>query len=156
MDIIVKTFAELTTLDLYEIFKARFAVFVMEQRCFYLDMDDIDYDAIHIFCKEGNEVIAYARLFPDRLAPEFEVPRSKDANAWHIGRLLTRKRGIGLGRTIIEKVISTAHEQGATLLRMEAQTHAIGLYEKFGFKVISCPFDDAGIEHVEMEKRLFN
>ena len=38
----VKSFAELTTEELYEILKARFSVFVVEQRCFYLDMDDID------------------------------------------------------------------------------------------------------------------
>ena len=151
MQTFVKSFQELTTTDLYEIFKARFDVFVMEQHCFYLDMDDIDYQAIHIFTMEDGQVVAYARLFADKLAPEFLVPHSADKNALHLGRLLTRKRGIGLGRHLIETSMQIARDMHAKVVRLEAQKHAIGLYEKFGFKVISEPFDDAGIEHVEME-----
>ena len=61
--IAVKAFGELTTEELYEILKARFKVFVVEQRCFYLDLDDIDYESTHIFVRDGRDVIAYARLF---------------------------------------------------------------------------------------------
>jgi predicted GNAT family N-acyltransferase len=46
---IIKEFGELTAAELYEIMKARFKVFVMEQRCWYLDFDDIDYACVHIF-----------------------------------------------------------------------------------------------------------
>ncbi len=34
---------------------------------------------------------------------------------------------------------------------LEAQTYAIGFYEKFGFRVVSEEFWDDGIEHVWME-----
>lgn len=139
-NIIVKTFAELTTEELYEILKARFAVFVEEQRCFYLDMDGVDYQSLHIYLRNGLDVIAYARLFEE-----------EEPNTWHIGRVLTTIRGKGIGKRIMERVIQTAYQHGATTLRMEAQTHAIGFYEKLGFRVCSDEFDEAGIPHVKME-----
>ena len=48
MHLVVKKFDELTTTELYEILKAR-AVFVVEQNCVYQDLDDIDYDSLHVF-----------------------------------------------------------------------------------------------------------
>ena len=39
MDIVVKSFDELTTVELYEILKARAAIFVVEQNCVYQDLD---------------------------------------------------------------------------------------------------------------------
>lgn len=142
-DIIVKTFAELTTEELYEILKARFTVFVEEQRCFYLDMDGIDYQSLHIYLRKGHDVIAYARLFQE-----------EEPDTWHIGRVLTTIRGNGIGKQLMERVIQTAYQHGATTLRMEAQTHAIGFYEKLGFHVCSAEFDEAGIPHVKMKFNL--
>ena len=141
-----KTFQELTTTDLYEIQKARFKVFVVEQRCFYLDLDDIDYESIHVFMTEGQkEVAAYGRLF-----------REDQPGVWHIGRVLTVHRGAGLGRQLMASIIRTASELGATTLRMEAQVHAIGFYEKLGFAVCSDEFEEAGIPHVRMERTLLS
>ena len=41
---IIKPFAELTTTELYEILKARFTVFYMEQHCYYQNMDTVLFD----------------------------------------------------------------------------------------------------------------
>lgn len=139
--LVVKTFAELTTEELYEILKARFSVFVVEQHCFYLDMDDIDYRSFHVCVCEGRKVVAYGRLFED-----------EEPNAWHIGRVLTTKRGVGLGRRLMEAIMQTAYAHGATALRMDAQSHAVGFYEKLGFVVCSDEFDEAGIPHKRMER----
>ncbi|MBQ7191846.1 MAG: GNAT family N-acetyltransferase [Paludibacteraceae bacterium] len=149
----VKRFAELTAQEVYKILQARFEVFVMEQHCFYLDPDDIDYEALHLCLWDGEHLVAYARLFPDRLAPAF-VPLSADPNAWHCGRLLTRERRQGLGKKMVEALIQTAQQHCATILRMEAQCYIMPLYEQYGFVAVSEPFDDAGVQHVEMEKRL--
>ena len=142
LKIVVKAFAELTTEDLYEILKARFSVFVVEQKCFYLDMDDIDYRSYHIFIQKGKEVIAYGRLFEE-----------DEPDTWHIGRVLTtsRVRGKGFGKLLMEKVMQTAYQHGATTLRIEAQSHATGFYEQLGFKVCSEEFEEAGMPHVKME-----
>lgn len=139
-NVIIKSFAELTTKELYEILKVRFSVFVIEQRCFYLDMDDIDYRSIHFYIKKGKEVIAYARLFEE-----------EEPNTWHIGRVLTTIRGKGVGKRLMEKVMLFAYQHGTNTLRMEAQSHATGFYEQLGFSICSDEFDEAGIPHVRME-----
>ena len=138
----IARFDELTTGRLYEIMKARFNVFVAEQRCFYPDLDDIDYRSIHFYIADGPLVIAYARLFADG-------PRE-----WHVGRMLTTRRRLGLGRAVMTAVIEEARQQGAQRLTMEAQTHAIGFYERMGFAVTSEVFEEAGMPHVKMEMQL--
>ena len=140
MDFIVKTFQELTTQELYEILKARFSTFVTEQHCFYLDPDGIDYDSLHVFAIEEGRVTAYARLFAEQ-----------EEGVWHVGRVLTVKRGTGVGRSLMERTIHVAKEHGAAIIRMEAQLHAAGFYEKLGFTVCSEEFEEAGIPHVKME-----
>ena len=139
ISITVKTFPELTNEDIYEILKARFAVFVIEQRCFYLDMDDIDYTSTHVFMQKGREVVAYARMFPE-----------SDTNIWHIGRVLTTIRGKGLGIQLMGQAIKVCESKGANAIKIEAQTHAIEFYRRLGFVVTSGEFMDAGIPHVNM------
>lgn len=141
--VVVKSFSELRTQELYEILKLRFSIFVMEQRCFYLDPDGIDYDSIHVFLVEKSAIIGYARLFPE-----------EETGIWHVGRVLTTLHGKGIGRKLMEAVISEAERRDAKLLRMESQLQAQGFYEKSGFSVCSDIFEEAGIPHVKMEKLL--
>ena len=56
-------FNELNTKELYEIFKLRCEVFVVEQEILYNDFDDKDYKAIHLSGFKGGELIAYGRIF---------------------------------------------------------------------------------------------
>ncbi len=49
MKLVIKEFNELTTKELYELLKARAEIFVVEQNCVYQDLDDIDYNSLHIF-----------------------------------------------------------------------------------------------------------
>lgn len=139
----IKEFGQLTTVELYEILKARFQVFVIEQECLYLDMDDIDYQSLHVFFSRGTTVVAYARLFAEQ-----------EPDVWHVGRVLTVERGVGLGKRLMEVVMQTARQQGARTLKMDAQTHAIEFYRRLGFSVCSDVFDEAGIPHVRMETAL--
>lgn len=141
----VKHFTELTTTELYEIFKARFSVFVIEQNCHYLDMDDIDYSATHIALFRKGKVIAYARLFPG----------TKDGE-WIVGRMLTVERKKGYGVYLMERVEAEAIRQGATTLLMHAQTHAVPFYAKLGFKTFGTVFTEADMPHIEMKKELNN
>lgn len=136
----IKSFKALTTKELYEILKARFKVFVIEQRCFYLDMDDVDYNSVHFFMEEKDAVIAYARLFPDI---EYGVA--------NVGRMLTIYRQKGLGRKIMECVIHHAKSTGFKELRLHAQTHAINFYMRLGFQVCSDVFEEAEMPHIKMK-----
>ena len=62
MDFIVKKFNELTAGELYEILKARSAVFLLEQNIVCQDMDDVDYDSYHFFICDDKKVMAYLRV----------------------------------------------------------------------------------------------
>ena len=61
---LLKKFDLLTPHELYAILQLRSEVFVVEQNCIFLDMDDKDQNSHHFmgFCK--NKLIAYTRLVP--------------------------------------------------------------------------------------------
>lgn len=142
MNVTVKTFDELTTTELYEILKARAEIFIMEQNINYQDMDDIDYRSLHCFIKEGDKVIAYLRAFY----------KSKDKSVVKIGRVLTLEHGKGVGRVLLEESIKAVKEKmHCNKIYIEAQKHAVGFYEKFGFVTTSGEFLEEGIVHVAME-----
>ena len=139
----IKPFSELSTTELYEILKARFAVFYSEQGCRYQDMDDIDYSAIHLALHQKGRVIAYARLF-----------KGKGKNIWHIGRMLTTERGHGFGKYIMSQTIAEAQRQGAKTLVLHAQTHAVRFYEAFKFTTYGDIFMEADMPHICMKMEL--
>lgn len=141
----VKTFGQLSGREVYEILKARSAVFMMEQRIYYLDMDDTDYDSLHLFYEEGGRVTAYLRAYRVE----------GDGEAVHIGRVLTVDHGRGLGGKFLTAAIAALRERtGCRYIRLDAQVPVVGFYEKYGFRVTSGEFLEAGIPHVKMELEL--
>jgi putative acetyltransferase len=61
--------------------------------------------------------------------------------------LLPEVRGIGLGRTIIEKCLETAHEFGFKRIYLESMPElrlALKVYEKFGFTYLDGPLGNSG------------
>ncbi len=142
MDLISKKFNELSTTEIYEILKSRLEIFVMEQNIHYQDMDNIDYNSLHCFFMEDNRVIAYLRAFY----------QDDNKDIVRIGRVLTLKHGNGLGKALMEQSLKSIKEKmKCKKIRMDAQKHAVGFYEKFGFKVVSSDFLEEGIVHVVME-----
>jgi predicted GNAT family N-acyltransferase len=53
---------------------------------------------------------------------------------------------------MIEALVDTARERGLETVRLHAQTHAIRLYEKCGFRPVGKEFLEAGIRHVDMTR----
>ena len=144
MEFYWKRFEELSGAEVYEILKARSAVFMMEQEIRYLDMDDVDYRSFHGFLTDEGEVVAYLRAFADA-----------QPQVYHIGRVLTIRRGVGLGRELMEKSMETlCRENGCRKIVLHSQVGAAGLYEKLGFCVVGDEFIEAGIPHVAMERAL--
>lgn len=138
-----RSFAELSTLELYTIFAARQAVFVVEQNSPYLDLDGKDFDALHLIAWSGKDVAAYLRL----LAPGASYPEPS------LGRIITTKigRGGGLGRELVARGLEKIHElypKSAT--HIGAQAHLNKFYGSFGFVQSSEPYDEDGIMHIEM------
>lgn len=145
MDFYIKPFDALSGAEVYEILKARSAVFMMEQEIRYLDMDDIDYRSLHCFMAEEGKVVAYLRAFADSAQP----------HAFQIGRVLTTRRGSGLGRALMEQSMAALQKQlDCRKVLVHSQTHAAGFYEKLGFSPIGEEFTEAGIPHITMEYTL--
>ena len=139
--VVNKAFDELTTRELYALLKARSEVFVVEQSCVYQDLDDVDLHSRHVMLLDDGKICAYLRVFMKNEATGIAA----------IGRVLTLKRGVGLGRHCMIEGIRCAKEYlDADSILIEAQVYAIGFYEKLGFKVCSEEFLEDGIPHVKM------
>ncbi len=142
MNFYIKSFDALSGAEVYEILKARSTVFMMEQEIRYLDMDDIDYRSLHCFLMEEDKVVAYLRAFADPAQP----------HTFQIGRVLTTRRGNGLGRALMEQSLDALKEQlDCRKVLIHSQTHAAGFYEKLGFSPIGEEFTEADIPHITME-----
>ncbi|SDM88203.1 GNAT family N-acetyltransferase [Sediminibacillus halophilus] len=143
MDWICKSFDELDTKELYTIIQTRIDVFVVEQQCPYHELDGHDYRAVHLFCKDGKKIVAYARLLPKGTVYEQAS----------IGRVLVHKqyRGQGLARELLQKAIFQITEQWQeTTIKIQGQEYLRHFYASFGFKEISDVYLDDDIPHVDM------
>ncbi len=140
MEFIVKRFCDLTPAELYEILKARQRVFMLEQGIRCLDMDDKDYESLHVFAMEEGRVVANLRVF------------SSQEGVAHIGRVLTLSRKKGNGRALVKAAVKAAKEElGAKCITVDAQLQAAPFYKKCGFSAISDPFLEEEIEHIKMQ-----
>lgn len=140
MNTIIKPFDKLTTQELFNIYKLRVDVFVVEQQCPYHEIDDIDLESYHIYLQDDNsKILSYCRLYQQN-------------DTYHIGRVIssTRRKGYGtqIMKTALEFAGQTLH---ADSIIIEAQTYARNFYEKLGFIQTSEPFDEDGIEHIQMK-----
>ena len=54
MNFIVKHFSELSTEELFKIYRLRVAVFVVEQQCAYQEVDEADKVSYHLWLQEGE------------------------------------------------------------------------------------------------------
>lgn len=142
MELKIKRFCELSADELYEIYKLRVAVFVVEQNCPYQEVDKHDRAAVHVWFEENGEMIAYLRV----------LPRGTVYENVSIGRVISVRRREGIGLKIVKEGIEIAkREFGAEKIEIEAQTYAKALYEKAGFVQASDEFIEDGIPHVKME-----
>ncbi len=145
INLVIRSFSELTTRELYEILRVRAEVFVVEQNCVYQDLDEKDQESLHLFYEKEGRIQAYLRVFM----------RKEEEKLAQIGRVLTVARGTGLGTAILKDGLSAAKKYlGAEEVYIEAQCYATGYYEKAGFQITSEEFLEDGIPHVEMRVRL--
>ncbi len=58
-----------------------------------------------------------------------------------------------MGTALIKSLIEFGQQQGIGQFYLHAQTAAIGFYEGLGFKANGPVFNEAGIEHIKMQKQ---
>ena len=141
MNFVAKSFEELSKEELYEILKARCEIFIVERGMRCQDMDGMDQVSRHFLLEEEGKILAYLRAFYD-----------ETEGAVKIGRVLTITHGIGLGAKLMRFAIEEIKKNmEASKIYVDAQKHAVGFYEKMGFKTVSGEFLEEGVMHVKME-----
>jgi len=68
--------------------------------------------------------------------------------------VLNALQGKGIGRALMQFAENLARDHGYKVLTMHARKHAVGFYEKMGYKVKGEEFQEVSIPHFEMEKEL--
>jgi ElaA protein len=137
-----KYFNELSAEELYAILRLRSEVFVVEQDCVYLDIDDKDQHSYHFMGWDGTQLAAYTRILPPGLA-------FAEAS---IGRVATsaRHRGKGIGRELMLRSIEHCTRLFQTPIHIGAQRYLEQFYESLGFKAIGEPYLEDDIPHIGM------
>ena len=145
-----KKFDELSNEELFQIFKTRQDVFIVEQNCAYEDIDGFDEEAWHLIgfdidAQGSKNIKAYLRI----LGPGTRYSEIS------LGRILVDKkqRGSGLGQELMTKAILIVEEKFPhKSIRISAQHHLQHFYAAFEFETVSDPYDEDGIPHIEMLK----
>ena len=143
MKINIKTFNELSIVELYDILKLRSEVFVVEQDCVYQDIDGTDQKALHILGVVENKIIAYTRCF--KPGDYF-----KEAS---IGRVVVKEsqRKYKRGNQIMNSSIEAIEKYYNTnTIKISAQCYLSKFYSSLGFKSIGEKYLEDGIPHVAM------
>ena len=140
MEAIFKPFSDLTSKQIEALYRLRQQVFVIEQQCFYEDIDGYDDKAHHLLFYKENKLAAYLRIF---------FPGSKLKEEASLGRIVVHPsfRGTGLGPALIKKGINLC--EGAPV-SIEAQAALREYYNKLGFKEQGDVYVVDGIEHLQM------
>lgn len=143
----IKGFDELSPVDIYYILQARSQVFVVEQHCVYQDIDELDFDCLHLVAHFNKTLIGYCRIIPPTVGGNGTNPNPR------IGRVLVLpdNRLNGVAREIMTRAIKYCHSKyGKKPIQIAAQTYLINFYQSLGFEAISQPYDEDGLEHIDM------
>ena len=130
----------------------REVVFIEEQRVpEEIERDDEDPTAHHVLAMVGGHAIGTGRLV------ELTAPPAGEEGKWgRIGRmavLVAHRRG-RIGSRILAELEEEAVRRGLSGIVLHAQIYAHGFYKHMGYVDHGPIFDEAGIPHVEMRKRL--
>jgi predicted GNAT family N-acyltransferase len=131
--------------ELYNhVFSIRTEVFVDEVEVDDEDeYDGFDHLATHYLAWYGDKPVGAARWRLQSNSGKYRLERFA---------VLKPYRGIGVGRALLEKVMSDI-PLGKGEVYVHAQTHNLGYYQKFGFVPEGEEFEEVGIPHRKMVYR---
>lgn len=139
---IKETFDSINSSDLYNILRLRSEIFVVEQKCIFVDPDNFDIHSSHLYYKESNIIQAYARIIPPGIV----------YNEASIGRVsvIVSKRKTGLGKELMKIAIAETQKSFQSPIKIMAQSYLNRFYSEFGFVTCSEPFIEDDILHEYM------
>jgi ElaA protein len=141
-------FGQLSGDDVYDLLALRSEIFVVEQHCVFADADGFDRASWHLLGRIHDE---------DGRAPLGAYLRCVDPGLKYvepsIGRVVVsaRLRGAGCGRTLMNEGIARSRRAwpGAPIV-IGAQQRLEAFYASLGFATEGMPYDEDGIQHVQM------
>lgn len=137
----------LSAQQLYAVLALRCEVFVVEQRCAYLDVDgqDLQAENRHVLGMEQDELLAYARILsPDRSEADVKI-----------GRVIisSKARGLNLGNQLMAQAIASCEQHWPGRAQfLSAQAHLEAFYQRHGFIAVSDSYLEDGIPHIDMRR----
>lgn len=134
------TCRQLTQEEFQDALTIRIKVFVDEQNVpIELEQDEYDQKATHFGAFVNGKLVGTGRLVITE-------------EGGKIGRMAVLKeyRGSGAGLKLLNFIVDYCQQLGLKQAYLSSQTHAIGFYEKAGFKAEGGIYDDAGIPHRTM------
>ncbi|MFF7139987.1 GNAT family N-acetyltransferase [Streptomyces nodosus] len=136
-------------------FRVRKEVFVGEQGVPEdIEYDAHDADAVHVLAlREDGVPLGTGRLLSGEAAA---ARNGGDPSVGSLGRLAVTRgaRGLGIGAALVRAIEDAARDQGLSAVDLHAQTHALGFYERLGYRAYGPEFPDAGIPHRSMRRAL--
>jgi predicted GNAT family N-acyltransferase len=138
----VTPYADLEQLQIQHI---RMLVFHQEQGVdLDLDFDGLDETSTHILAYHKQEPIGTSRI---RLITPTLAKVERVA-------VLQSFRGKGVGQALLEKAIAFLQQQRIPEVKLNAQLQVERFYRRLGFQACGAAFEEAGILHVEMRRKL--
>ena len=142
-DFIWHNFDTISKEELYDVLSLRQRVFIIEQDCFYEDLDYSDQVANHLLLYKDNKLIGYSRVFPPGIKYD----------AASIGRIVTDSdyREKGYGRIITQESIRFLKNNfPRSDIAISAQYRLVNFYEDLGFKKEGDVYLEDNIDHIKM------
>lgn len=151
------SFDSLTARQFHDVLALRAEVFVVEQQCIYQDIDGLDCHAWHLMgwssvapttpdqsaTPDAEQLVAYLRVvLPGYKYEEPSIGRVVTARPWRGHQLGRKLMSTGINKTLIQ--------YPGSAIRISAQQHLSAFYGSLGFAESSAPYDEDGIEHVQM------
>ena len=142
-DFIWHNFDTISKEELYDVLSLRQRVFIIEQDCFYEDLDYFDQVANHLLLYKDNKLIGYSRVFPPGIKYD----------AASIGRIVTDSdyREKGYGRIVTQESIRFLKNNfPRSDIAISAQYRLVNFYEDLGFKKEGDVYLEDNIDHIKM------
>lgn len=138
----IKHYDDLTTDELYAILNLRCQVFIVEQNCPYLDVDNLDQKCYHVLHFDEKGLGLYGRIIkPGVLFEEASF-----------GRVIVRQdlRKQNFGRLLVRQMVDFCDKYRYEKIKISAQAHLVKFYEGFNFISQGDPYYEDNILHIEM------
>ena len=145
IQVVTKTFKQLSTQELYDALQLRAEVFVVEQDCVYQDVDGKDQQAWHVLGYKDEKLVAYTRIFkPGDYFKEASIGRVVVAENERL-----HKYGYQIMEASIKAIKDLFNE---TTIKISAQCYLKKFYNNLGFIEIGEEYLEDGIPHQAMIK----